>query len=131
MLASADAPSADPDPADVVVTVTTRRYDQPGGMVISERQGIATGDFDTAILDALAQRLYPWALDQVLGRVLARRPAAGDPIDYLGSFSPVRELLIAVRPAADTDGTPRCKTHPLRDLFLDYAAQPDQHAVAA
>ncbi len=129
MLASADAPSA--DSADVVVTVTTRRYGQPGGMVISERQGIATGDFDTAILDALAQRLHPWALDQVLGRVLARRPAAGDPIDYLGSFSPVRELLIAVRPAADTDGTPRCKTRPLRDLFLDYAAQPDQHAIAA
>jgi hypothetical protein len=130
MLALADAPSADPDSADVVVTVTTRRYDQPGGTVISERQGIATGYFDTAILDALAQRLHPWALDQVLGRVLARRPAAGDPIDYLGSFSPVRELLIAVRPAAD-DGTPRCKTRPLRDLFLDYAAQPDQHAVVA
>ncbi len=83
MLASADAPSA--DPADVVVTVTTRRYDQPGGTVISERQGIATGNFDTAILDALAQRLHPWALahcpprrlDPAARRTSPRHPPVG------------------------------------------------------
>jgi hypothetical protein len=117
--------------ADVVVTVTTRRYDQPNGTVIRGRHSITSGTFDTAVLDALTERLQPWALSQVYGPVLARRPAPGDPIEYLGWFSPVRQIAIAVRPVAETDALPPCKTHLLRKLFLDYSVQTDQLPVAA
>jgi hypothetical protein len=114
-----------PDPivADsaVVVTVTTRRYDEPGGAVTWQRESSATGVFDAALLDALAARLHPWALAQVAGKVLARRPAVGEAIDYLGRFSDVRELIIAVRPAGHASSPPP-KTRPLRGLFLDYSS---------
>jgi hypothetical protein len=118
-------PSGPPsDPSDVVVTVTTRRYDQPNGAVIWQRESSATGPFDTAVLDALTARLHPWALSQVAGKVLARRPAAGEPIDYLGRFSDVLELIIAVRPAGQNPAaSPSPKTRPLRGLFLDYSVQ--------
>jgi hypothetical protein len=109
------------DPSDVVVTVTTRRYDQPDGEVIWQRESIAAGPFDTAVLDALATRLHQWALGQVAGKVLARRPAVGEPIDYLGRFSDVRELLIAVRPASHDPDSPSPKTRLLKGLFLDYS----------
>jgi hypothetical protein len=110
------------DPSDVVVTVTTRRYEQPNGAVIWQRESSATGPFETAALDALAARLHPWALSQVAGKVLARRPAAGEPIDYLGRFSDVRELVIAVRPAGqDPAASPSPKTRLLKGLFLDYS----------
>jgi hypothetical protein len=117
------------DPSDVVVTVTTSRYDQPNGVVVWKRESIATGPFDIAVLDALAARLHPWALSQVAGKVLARRPAAGEPIDYLGRFSGVRELVIAVRPAGqDPAASPSPKTRPLKGLFLDYSVQAQAQA---
>jgi hypothetical protein len=113
-------------PSGVVVKVTTRRYDQPGGAVVWEREASATGPFDTAVLDALAVRLHPWALAQIVGKVLARRPAAGEAIDYLGRFSDVRELIIAVRPAGQPADLPPPKTRPLKGLFLDYTSQGEE-----
>jgi hypothetical protein len=116
---------------DVVVTVTTRRHEEPGGKIIRERHSITCGDFDTAVLDALRERLQPWALDQVLGQVRAHRPSPGDPIEYPGSFTPLYDVLIAVRPAVVTGVLPRPKVYRLRRLFLDYATAAEQLPVAA
>jgi len=126
-------PPSVPGEADVVVTVTTRRYDHPNGQVVWSRESVATGPFDDAVLAALAARLHPWALGQVAGKVLARRPAVGEPVAYLGRFSDVREFLVAVGPAAQDDPQPArpCKTRLLKGLFLDYSAQEEQHASVA
>ena len=73
---------------------------RPSGTPLTARwrpSGTATahGDFDHAIRAALEQRLAPWALDQVLGRVLARRPALGQPIEYeAGASVDPRQLLV-------------------------------------
>jgi hypothetical protein len=131
MPVSPDTPDHTAAHTDVVVTVTTRRYEQPGGKVIRERHSITCGDFDTAVLDALRERLQPWALGQVLGQVRAHRPSPGDPIEYPGSFTPVYDVLIAIRPAVATDVLARPKTYRLRRLFLDHSTAAEQVPVAA
>ena len=90
----------------VTVTVTTVRYEEPGGEPTWQRQSTAQGEFATALQQALAQRLDGWALHQVLGRVLARRPAREQAIEYEGMFSELRHLLILVQPMHDDDSEP-------------------------
>ena len=108
--------------AHVHVTVTTIRawQDEP-------RQSTSSGDFDTAIREALSARLKPWAIDQVLGRVLARRPAAGDAVQYEGSSSPGLSLRITVTPTDLPAGEspPPCRTRRLAGLFLPAPAAPE------
>jgi hypothetical protein len=89
----------------VTVTVTTVRYEEPGGEVAWQRESTAEGEFDVALHRALSQRLEGWALHQVLGRVLARRPACEQAIEYEGMFSPLRHLLIFVQPVLSEDST--------------------------
>jgi len=103
----------------VQVTVTTIRTEREDGV----RHSSARGDFDTAVREALSSRLAPWAIDQVLGRVLARRPAAGDAVEYEGSFSPERHVRITVEPADPTDPPPPCRTRRLAGLFLPTTAE--------
>jgi hypothetical protein len=105
---------------EVVVTVTTVRYSADGEMG-AVREATATGEFDAAIRDALAQRLAPWALDQVLGRVLARRPAVGQPVEYEGWFSDRRQLVVSARPTNEPGSLPVGKTRQLKGLFLPAA----------
>ncbi len=114
------ATAAASTPVQVAVTVTTCRTEQEDGV----RHASARGDFDTAVREALSSRLEPWAIDQVLGRVLARRPAAGDAIEYEGSFGPERHLRIAVGPVEPTDPPPPCRTRRLAGLFLPVPAEP-------
>ena len=117
-----DVPSATlpcASPAQVAVTVTTIRTEREDGV----RHSSARGDFDTAVREALSSRLAPWAIDQVLGRVLARRPAAGDAVQYEGSFSPERHVRITVQPAGPTDQPPPCRTRRLAGLFLPTTAE--------
>jgi hypothetical protein len=113
-------PPAAPSTAEVAVTVTTIRVEQEDGV----RKFTAIGDFDTAVREALCSRLKPWAMDQVLGRVLARRPRAGDAIQYEGSFSPERHIRIAALPADATEDPPPCRTRRLAGLFLPTPEQP-------
>ncbi len=99
----------------VRVTVTTIRADQEDGT----RRVTMHGPFDDAVLEALQARLPGWAVDQVLGRVLARRPPAGEAVKYEGSFSPVRHLQVVVMPAECPVGEmPTCPTRQLSGLFL-------------
>jgi hypothetical protein len=91
-------------PGAVAVTVTTVRYDEPLGEVVWLRESSAEGQFHQAVRSALSQRLKGWALDQVLGRVFARRPPAGEAVEYEGMFSPVRHLMILVQPV-ESDGS--------------------------
>ena len=107
------------NPAQVAVTVTTIRTEREDGVHHSS----ARGDFDTAVREALSSRLAPWAIDQVLGRVLARRPAAGDAVEYEGSFTPERHVRITVQPADPTDPPPPCRTRRLAGLFLPTTAE--------
>ena len=113
--------SAPPDPPDVVVTVTTIRLAKDG-KIEATRHHIAQGEFDQAVLDALKGRLQPWALDQVLGRIRARRPAHGEPVQYEGWFGERRQLLVAVRPADESDATTAGRKRVLKGLFLAEAA---------
>jgi hypothetical protein len=115
--ASPAAPASRPV-AQVEVTVTTVR----GAREDDARCSVARGDFDTAVREALRERLAPWAIDQVLGRVLARRPPAGEPVQYEGSFSPERHLQIAVRPLDPHDPLAPCRTRRLAGLFLPISA---------
>jgi hypothetical protein len=124
-LPAATRPSA--DPVQVAVTVTTIRTEQEDGVHHSSAQG----DFDTAIREALSSRLAPWAIDQVLGRVLARRPAAGDAVEYEGSFTPERHVRITVEPAEPTDQPPPCRTRRLAGLFLPIPAEQPPVLVAS
>jgi hypothetical protein len=84
-----------------MVTVTTVRFDEPQGEPAWERQSTAEGEFATAVLQALTERLERWALHQVLGKVLARRPDDGEPIEYEGLWGDLRTLLILVLPVID------------------------------
>jgi hypothetical protein len=85
-----------------MVTVTTVRYDEPGGEPTWTRESTAEGEFTAAILKALTERLDRWALHQVAGKVLARRPDDGEPIEYEGLWEgDVRHLLILVLPVID------------------------------
>jgi hypothetical protein len=120
--------SAPPDPPNVVVTVTTIRITKDGELQAT-RHHIAHGEFDQALLHALKGRLQPWALDQVLGRIRARRPAHGEPVQYEGWFGERRQLLVAVRPADESDATTAWRKRVLKGLFLPEAA-PEAPAAA-
>ena len=100
------------------MTVTTVRAEREDG----ERHSVARGDFDTAVREALSERLAPWAIDQVLGRVLARRPPAGEPVRYEGSFNPERHLQITVQPLDPPDPPVPGRTRRLAGLFLPVPA---------
>jgi hypothetical protein len=113
----ADQPSAVIPPGQVRVTVTTVRYDEPGGEPAWLRESTAEGQFDEAVLHALRARLTGWALHQVLGRVLARRPGHEQPIEYEGMFSPLHHLLILVLPLHD-DATGQIPVRELPGLRL-------------
>jgi hypothetical protein len=118
---SAPAPAVPPASrpvAQVEVTVTTHRIEREDG----ERRSVARGDFDTAVRQALSERLASWAVDQVLGRVLARRPPAGEPVRYEGSFSPERHLRITVQPLDPLDPCAPVRTRRLAGLFLPVPA---------
>jgi hypothetical protein len=123
-------PAADPSAViptgKVIVSVTTIRYEQPDGEPAWMRQSTAEGDFDTAIQQALSARLKDWALHQVVGRVLARRPDRGQRMcmEYDGFFSDVRRLLIVVQPiysdgSTSTEDSQRIQ---IPGLFLDPTA---------
>ncbi len=105
--------------SDVVVTVTTVRY-SPAREIEVAREATATGVFDSAVTRALAQRLVPWALEQVLAKVLARRPAVGQAIAYEGWFTPYRQVLVSALPAGEPD-VPVGRPRPIRGLFLPTA----------
>lgn len=95
-------PSAVISPGQVMVTVTTVRYDEPAGEPTWTRESTATGEFAAAILKALTERLDRWALHQVAGKVLARRPDDGHAIEYEGLWEgDLRHLLILVLPIID------------------------------
>ncbi len=97
-----DQPSAVISPVGVMVTVTTVRYEEPGGEPTRTRESTATGEFTAAILKALTERLDRWALHQVVGKVLARRPADGKPVEYEGLWEgDLRHLMILVLPVID------------------------------
>lgn len=110
-------------PGAVAVTVTTVRYDEPQGEIAWLRESSAEGQFHEAIRSALSQRLQGWALDQVLGRVFARRPPAAEAVEYEGMFSPVRHLMILVQPLADdgSTGTGEPRQVDLLGLFVQAA----------
>ncbi len=114
----ADQPSAVISPGAVRVTVTTVRYDEPGGEPTWLRESTAEGQFDEAVLEALSARLAGWALHQVLGRVLARRPGHEQPIEYEGMFSPLRHLLILVLPLHHDDAASQIPVRELPGLCL-------------
>jgi hypothetical protein len=101
----------------VVVTVTTIRYTDRGGME-AVREATATGVFDDAIRRALQQRLADWALEQVLARVLARRPPAGEPVEYEGWFHPQRQVIVSAAPVSDPGSLPVGRPRKLKGLFL-------------
>ena len=84
---------------EVTVTVTTVRYEEPGGEPVLMRVATAQGTFDSALGQALSERLVEEAVHQVFGKVLVRRPAPGEAVEYEHLFSPLRHLLILVMPA--------------------------------
>ena len=110
-------------PRAVAVTVTTVRYDEPQGEIAWLRESSAEGQFHAAVRSALSQRLKGWALDQVLGRVFARRPPAGEAVEYEGMFSPVRHLMILVQPVESdwSTGTGEPRQVDLLGLFVPAA----------
>ena len=110
-----------PDVSHVVVIVTTIRITNDGELQAT-RHHIAHGKFDDALLDALKGRLQRWALDQVLGRIRARRPARGEPTIYGGWFGTQRLMLVAVRPADAGEATGAGKRRAVKGLFLPEAA---------
>jgi hypothetical protein len=126
----ADETTAVIPPGAVAVTVTTVRYDEPQGEIAFLRESSAEGQFHAAMRSALSQRLKGWALDQVLGRVFARRPPAGEAVEYEGMFSPVRHLLILVQPVAGdgSTGTAEPRQVDLLGLFVPAA---NSHASVA
>lgn len=118
-------------PGAVAVTVTTVRYDEPQGEIAFLREGSAEGQFHAAMRSALSQRLKGWALDQVLGRVFARRPPAGEAVEYEGMFSPVRHLLILVQPVAGDGSTGTAEPRQVDLLGLFVPAAHSHASVAA
>ncbi len=112
-------------PSDVVVTVTTSRTDQADG----DREATVRGPLETALPAALAQRLEQWALEQVLPGVLSRRPARGEPAEYVGSFKATRTLHVSVRPAAGAGAQmPVRKVRRLSGLFIPEAVWRERDA---
>ena len=100
--------------------VRTIRY-TPAHEIEVAREASATGAFDSAVTRALAQRLVPWALEQVLAKVLARRPAVGQPIAYEGWFTPYRQVLVSATPASEPAALPVGKPRPIKGLSLPRA----------
>lgn len=88
----------------VAVTVTTLRRTTPGWHFDWNRRSVVEGDFETTVHSALAERLGPPALHQVLGRILTRRPGPAQAIEYDGAFSPRMHLMVLVHPQG-CDGT--------------------------
>jgi len=119
-------------PDEVLVTVTTIRYEEPGGEPVWLRESTARGEFTTAILQALSERLDGWALHQVAGRVLARRPANATPVEYEGMWGELRHLLILVIPVIDGEPVV-CEDVPVVEVNGLCLPEPDapQLAVAA
>jgi len=117
-----------PDPPNVVVIVTTIRLAKDGE-IEAARHHIAHGEFDQALRHALEGRLQRWALDQVLGRIRARRPARGEPTLYGGWFGTQRLMLVAVRPSEVGEEAGAGKRRAVKGLFLPEAA-PVREAVA-
>lgn len=115
----------------VRITVTTFRYEEPGGEITWQRESTAEGEFVTALQHALAQRLDGWALHQVLGRVLARRPAREQAIEYEGMFSELRHLLILVQPIFGEDSEPAADPKHVAIPGLCLPAQPEALSAAA
>ena len=115
----------------VAVTVTTVRYDEPQGEIAWLRESSAEGQFHAAVRSALSQRLKGWALDQVLGRVFARQPPAGEAVEYEGMFNPVRHLMILVQPVADDGSTGTRKPRQVDLLGLFVPAAHSHASVAA
>jgi len=115
------------DDREVVVTVTTIRYTRDGEMD-SVREAVTRGTFDDAMSRALAERLFPWALDQVLGKILARRPAAGQPIEYEGWFEDLRQFLVSACPANQLGSLPVGKPRQIKGLFIP---RPDRARIDA
>lgn len=109
-----------PSTDEVTVTVTTTRVEQEDGV----RAASATGTLDVAVREALQARLAPWAVDQVLGRVLARRPQSGMAAEYEGSFSPERHIRVHIAPAGQGEQSPPCRRRGLAGLFMPDEAQP-------
>jgi hypothetical protein len=105
------------DAREVVVTVTTIRYTRDGEMD-SVREAVTRGTFDEAMSRALTERLFPWALDQVLGKILARRPALGQSIEYEGWFEDLRQFLVSVCPANQPGSLPVGKPRQIKGLFI-------------
>lgn len=101
---------------EVVVIVTTNRMDAADGV----REAEVRGPFETALSAALAQRLQPWALDQVLAGILSRRPARGEPAEWFDSFSSTRTIRVRVCPAAGP-ATPARKVRSIPGLFIPEA----------
>jgi hypothetical protein len=118
-------------PGAVAVTVTTVRYDEPQGEIAFLRESSAEGQFHAAMRSALSQRLKGWALDQVLGRVFARRPPAGEAVEYEGMFSPVRHLMILVQPVSSDGSTGTAEPRQVDLLGLFVPAAHSDAAVAA
>lgn len=126
-----DQRSAVISPVGVMVTVTTVRYEEPGGEPTWTRESTATGEFTAAILQTLTERLDRWALHQVAGKVLARRPDDGQPIEYEGLWEgDLRHLLILVLPIIDGQVLDRedVPVVQIPDLTMP---QPDSPALAA
>lgn len=83
----------------VRVTATTVRFTESDAHEISHiKAAHADGDFPSALVKALSQRLHERALHKVHGRVLARRPGRGQVFEYEVLFSPTRLLRILVQP---------------------------------
>jgi hypothetical protein len=124
-------PSAVISPEGVMVTVTTVRYEEPGGEPTWTRESTATGEFTAAILSALTERLDGWALHQVSGKVLARRPDDGKPVEYDGLWEgELRHLLILVLPVIDGQVLD-CDDVPVVQIPDLTWPQPDSPALAA
>jgi hypothetical protein len=115
----------------VTVAVTTVRYEEPGGEITWQRESTAQGEFAPALQQALAQRLDGWALHQVLGRVLAHRPAREQAIEYEGMFSELRHLLILVQPILGEDSEPAADPKHVTIPGLCLPAQPEALPAAA
>lgn len=125
-----DRPSAVISPGLVMVTVSTVRFDEPQGEPAWERQSTAEGEFATALLQALSDRLERWALHQVVGKVLARRPDDGEPIEYEGLWGDLRTLLILVLPVIDDGQVLDCEDWPVVEIPGLYLPEPDAPVLA-
>lgn len=123
------------DPRDVLVTVTSVRFtagpDAPARKIEGLREATARGYFDEAIRRALDERLHPWALDQALTRVMAKRPRVGQPVAYEGWFSDRRQLLVSVCPASEPGSAPVGRPRILKGLYLPSREELEAFAAAA